>query len=460
MTLEEDTFKDWPEPGQGLGGGLVLLPSNAVAHSTGSFALYKAISVAGRAFLLEPGLVADAMDALNLWRMDDISQLQTLTVVGVTDMATSLKLPHTFSHKRLVHNLRAGALHGPMAKRVGLSEKKTNLGVLADCMHDTFIPAGGDSWKGFAHQETIFDEDHNFAKKILQYYGPNWKKLCGKYGFDPEKTAQKMDDIVNGRGLQGQIHEIADTASYMLGDLEEIRKVYQRPDIAVSGLGGNFKALLFFSEYQWDIWNYIKVQNGQLVVTDPWVLKNFLGLRARLWANLYQNPAAKFLELLTREIVYPYLLARNLIDLSDLPLQRDIWLYSLLEKEMGVVRDGWTRLDLLGEFPRRMAFAKWTEALEFEAKLHAEGAFTLVFSVEDFQTTKSKTDKYLVNDEDGKIVTFQEAWPTSARRIDEIACWANSPLEPVNVCWVAKPTIPAGLCQAWEEARVRWQERK
>jgi hypothetical protein len=460
MTLKDDEFKNWPEPGQRLGGGLVLLPSNAVAQSNGSFALYKAISLAGRAFLLEPGLVADAMDELNLWRMDDVSQLQNLTVAEISDSLRALELPHCFQHKRLVHNLRAGALHGLMAKQIGLSEKETAVGILADCMHDTFIPAGGDSWKGVDHQGTIFDEDHNFAKKILLYCSLGWGQLCLKYGFDPEKTVQEIDDIVNGCGLGGQIHEIADTASYMLGDLEEIKKISQRSDAAISGLGGNFRRLLFFSEYRWDVWNHIKVEDGQLVITNTPVLKNFLGLRARLWADLYQNPAAKFLELLAREVVYPFLLARNLVDLSKLPLQSDAWLYDFLETETGLARGSWTRLDLLGEFPQRMAFAKWNEALEFEAKLHGEGAFTLVFSVEDFQVTKSKTDKYLVKDDDGKIVTFQEACPTSAWRIDEIAYWANAPAELVNVCWVAKPLLPAGLCQAWEEARTRWQKRK
>ena len=33
-----------------------------------------------------------------------------------------------------------------------------------------------------------------------------------------------MQDIVEGKGLRGQIHEVADTASYMLGDLAEIKR--------------------------------------------------------------------------------------------------------------------------------------------------------------------------------------------------------------------------------------------
>ncbi len=449
--------KKSPEQGRRLGGGLVLLPSDAAPSSTESFSLYKAYSLADRAFWVEPDLVADAMKPLNLLRMDDIYQLQVLTVAETGDGLRSLELPHRFLHKRLIHNLRAGALHGLMAQRCGLSEEEIAVGVLAECMHDNFTCAGGDSWKGINHQQTIFDEDDKFAEKILRYYGFGWLSLCWQYGFNPEKTAREMQDIVDGRDLRGQIHEIADTASYILGDLAEIKKAHQR-------LGGmNLQKIIRASEEEWDVWNYISVQKGQLVVTNQWVLENFLRLRVVLWANLYQNPAAKFLELLAREVVFPYLLSRKRIDLAELPRQGDAWLQNLVEQEMGLTSGAWTQLDLLGEFPRRKSFATWGFAMDFEDhlhSLHSLGAFTLVFSVGDFQKTKSKTDKYFVDGLDGEVVTFKEANPTGARLIEEIAQGSTSPSERINVCWVENSVIPDNLRQAWEEARARWQERR
>ena len=360
-------------------------------------------------------------------------------------------------HKRLIHNLRAGALHGLMAKQSGLSEKEIAVGVLAECMHDNFTCAGGDSWKGIDHQGKIFDEDADFAKKILRYYGLGWLTLCWQYGFDPEKTAQEMQDIVDGHGLRGQIHEIADTASYMLGDLAEIKKAHAR----VGGL--KFQAIILFSENEdnkWDIWNHLKVEAGQLVAIDRWVLESFLRLRVMLWKNLYQNPAAKFLELLGREVVYPYLLSRKRINLAELPKQTDTWLHNLVEQEMGLASGAWTRLDLLGGFPKLKSFPTWGEAMEFEDHLYSLSAFTLVFSVRDFQETKSKTGKYLLNGVDGEVVTFKEACPTSATWVDEVARWSTSSSEPINVCWVENPVIPDNLRRAWEEARARWQNRR
>ncbi len=444
-------------PEQRLGGGLVLLPSDAEPSSTETFALYKAYSLADRAFCVEAGLVSHAIRPLNLLRMADIHQLQTLTVAEIGGTLNSLELPHRFLHNRLVHNLRAGALHGLIAKQSGLSEEEINIGVLAECMHDNFTCAGGDSWKGIHHPGTIFDEDDKFAEKIFRYYGAGWQSLCQTYGFDPEKTALEMQGVIDGRGLRGQIHEIADTASYMLGDLAEIKKAHARVG------GQKFQKIILSGEDEdnkWDIWNHLKVEDGQLVATDRFVLENFLRFRVMLWANLYQNPATKFLELLAREVVYPYLLNRKRIDLAELPLRGDTWLYNLVETEMGLPASTWNHLDLLGAFPKRATCLTWGQAMDFEDHLHALGAFTLVFSVKDFQATKSKTDKYLINGMEGKVVTFREALPASAKLIDDVANESTSPSERINVCWVDNPVIPENLRQAWEEARARWQERK
>ena len=449
MTTEKSSEKE-----RRLGGGLVLLPSDTKLSSTELFALHKAYSLADRAFCVEEGLISHAIRPLNLLRMADVHQLQTLTVAEISDKLVGLESPHRFLHNRLVHNLRAGALHGLIAGQCGLSAEEIAVGILAECMHDNFTCAGGDSWKGIDHPGTIFDEDDKFAEKIFRYYGAGWQSLCQKYGFNPEATAQEMQDIIDGRGLRGQIHEIADTASYMLGDLAEIKKAYARVG------GQKLQQIISASSDGWDVWNYLKVIGAQLVVTDPWVLENFLKLRVILWENLYQNPAAKFLELLAREVVYPYLLSRKAIDLAELPVRGDTWLYNLIEKEMGLAAGTWERLNLLGAFPRRIACATWTQAHDFEDHLYAQGCFTLMFSVKDFQITKSKTDKYFVKDLDGNAASFRDMYPTKAGAIEEIARKSTLPDERVSVCWVKNPVISDNMRQAWQEARARWQERK
>jgi hypothetical protein len=439
---------------QRLGGGLVLLPGDAEPFPTESFALYKAFSLDDRTFCVEPGFVFDTITRLNLSRLDDICQLQLLSVAEVVDEPRRIELPHIFSHKRLTHSLRAAALHGIMAAQCGFSREETAVGILAECMHDGFICAGGDSWKEINCQQTLFDEDDKFAEKIFRYHDSNWRLFCRKYGFISEQTAKTLDDIVSGRGLRGQIHEVADTASYMLGDLAEIKKAHAR-------LGGrNLQQILLASQDEWDVWNYVKIAGGKLTATNHLVLGNFLRLRTILWMRLYNNPAVKFLELLCREIIYPYLINRKRIDLAELPKLNDGWLYGLAEQEMGLAAGALSRLDLLGAFPRRAFCVTWSQAMDFEDQFYSrENSFTLVFSTKDFPKTKSKTDKYYVRGLDGKTAAFKDAYPTDSEQIETIIQESISHAFPAQIYWVEKPVIPDNLRQAWEEARARWQKR-
>ena len=194
------------------------------------------------------------------------------------------------------------------------------------------------------------------------------------------------------------------------------------------------------------------------MVARPLGLRKLFKIKGNVWANLYQNPASKFLELLARDVVYPYLVSRKLINLAELPTQGDIWLYSLVEREMGLTSGTWNRLDLLGQFPMRMTFPTWGQAMDFEDHLYALRHFTVVFSTKDFQETKSKTNQYFVQSFEGNVVSFKEAHPTAYDSIDDIARKSTFSAEPINVCWVEKPVIQ-NLREAWDEARARWQEK-
>lgn len=465
--------KSYLDEGQKLGGGLVLLPTNAGFSMIFTFGPLQRYSLGEKAFYLESGLVSDALQMLNLRRMEGVSQLQKLTSVSVDDCSKKIRGPHTFGHNRLIHSLRVGALHGIMGKVhehsciCGICQNKSTLGILAGCGHDMFTCAGGDSWKDINHQGTLFDEDEDFAGKIWRYYGAGWQKLCAKYELDPKSAAQAMQEIVAGRGLAGEVQEIADTASYMLGDLEQVRFTEQ-----FHGPSPEFAEIFRIANQPWDIWNCLKEKDGHLVVTDPIALNNFLLLRVLLWANLYQNPRHKVLEMLMMKVVYPYLVKRKLVKISDLPTKDDAWLFDIVEHKMGWQKDQSKDLNLLGSFPKMETFATWREALVFEEQKYESGDFTLMFSVKEFQKTNSKTDKYLVTDSDGQVGTFKDVFPKHAAVIDKIAADSMSPALPVCVVYVESPTLHKKLRQtwrdlttsknlrkAWDEARARWKRK-
>ncbi len=439
---------------QRLGGGLVLVSNPLPFSPLQQFQLYQHYSLGENAFYVEDGLVNDAMFPLKLTRMGDIRQLQILSTVRVDARSKRVGHPHTFWHTRLIHNLRAGALHGVIGRACGFKPEELAVGILADCMHDNFTCAGGDSWKDINHQKTLFDEDEDFAGKIFRYYDDGWRSLCFKHGLEPKSTAQLMQEIVDGRGLAGEIHEIADTASYMLGDLEEIAKTADSRHNAE-----DFAEILAAAKHPWDIWNCLMEKDGHIVVMDPLALNNFLLLRVLLWKNFYQNPKRKVLELLMRDIVYPWLVSRKIIQISDLPVKGDTWLSSKVNREMGWEYGQNSNLSLLGSFPRLKCFATWGEALVFEKEKYASGAFTLAFSVKDFQKTNSKTEKYRVFGWDGRVDTFKSVYPPHAAVVDRIAADSMSPALPVHVVYVENPQLSDNFRKAWHEAREKWRKK-
>ena len=156
----------WPEQSKTWGWPVLLASDREPFPLESEFCLYKAYSLAGRAFYVEPGLVFDSLSKLNLGRLGKVSQLQVLTVAEVSDKLRSLSWPHRFQHTRLTHSLRAGALHSLIAGQFGFSEQEIAVGILAECLHDIFTCAGG-FLKNINHQKTLFDEDDHLRRKFF-----------------------------------------------------------------------------------------------------------------------------------------------------------------------------------------------------------------------------------------------------------------------------------------------------
>lgn len=142
------TVKNSPWQATALGAGISLFSSRTVARqrqnrslcwSEGNFKSYRLYALGDQAFCVGPGLVANALIPVKLLRMEDIRQLQLLTSMCVDGRAKRARRFHTFPHNRLIHNLRAGALHGIIGQACGLSQNELDIGILADSMHDVYL---------------------------------------------------------------------------------------------------------------------------------------------------------------------------------------------------------------------------------------------------------------------------------------------------------------------------------
>ncbi len=439
-----------------LGGGIVLLPGRVVRNSPRNFVQGAAYSLGANSFYVErKGLASDVVNFLKLRRLENIGQLEFLSTLRLNGHGIRGLYPHTFGHNRLVHSVRVSAFSLVMAKAYGLSDTEIDKLVVSGLSHDVFTCAGGDSWKDVNQQGTLFDEDNEFARKIFLYFGENWKILCGRYGWDPEKMSSAIADIVSGQGLLGGFQEIADTASYMLGDVEEIRRAVDRHKSSP-----DFGRILQAAKRPWDIWNHLSVCGGRVVVNDPVRLNNFLALRLLLWVDLYQNPQHKFLELLMLNVVYPHMINRKLIKINELPTKDDRWLHGVISRHMGWAEGQIRNLDLLGSYPKLETFSSIDKALVFEEEKYQAGAVTLIYDVRKFQPTKTKIDKYYIVGKDGHPQTFANAYPVCSEVIKQMAQQSVATKKPVQMAWVERPNISDNFRLAWKSARARWQERK
>ncbi len=417
--------------------------------------------------LLDQGLLSDAKKMLGL---DSSSvgrnQLQFLSWALIGEDANPIAGPHTFFHTRFDHSLRAAAIC-QFTGTGKMSERDLVILALAALLHDIFLLPGGDSWKSHKQQKTIkdqlswIDEDDSFGKKMGRFNKREWIRLCQMYGLRPGTILAEVEAIVLGRGLRGQIQEVADTASYMLGDISAIAEVvarYQLRDFA--------EIFNFANQNPWDIWQCTYKVGEDLVILKPDVLYNFLRLRALLWGQLYNSPAHKFLELVMRKIVYPYLLKEKLIDVKGLFKEGDSYLWNIVESAMGWPTDAVFNLDLLGGWPRRREFDTLAEALAFEQDLRQKGHFTLLAlptlsedSAGDFQKAKSKTNKYNVLDGQGKAAPYNLVFPHQSAEIEEMFVEKVNPRR-FQVYWVENPKLTSAFKVAWNRAVQRWVSNK
>lgn len=433
------------------GSGITLLQIPTSHKDSNEWCLGAIVRLSGDVgFRVGPGFVADAIGLLGLGRMGDIHQLQFITGVMVGSDAHGVLGSHQFPHTRLPHVLRAAVLHLQILMRAGVQDRRTViLGVWAELMHDAFLCAGGDSWKGSV-QVDLFEEDSNFVLKLWHYYAAGWTALCRRYGFDPVSSGTYVERIVHGKGQGGEIHEVVDTASYMLGDLRAIDEFVKR-----SGVKHFDEILQFAKVHAWDVWTDICLLSAKVVVQDAQKLGNFIQLRALLWRWLYSYPEAKFVELLLHNIVYPYLLQIRAFPKSVLLQKGDSWLLKILAKRMGL--RSVERIDLLGGWPNVQRFATQAEAQTFEAKLVAQGSvFTLLVGSHDIQQTSSKLGTYYVLSSEENLESFATAGnPQQVAVIVDLVESANEAVW--YVFWVKSPALSRAMSEAWRQARLRWQ---
>lgn len=405
-------------------------------------------------FRVDPdSFIGDVLKIPLVQRLLGIHQLQWLTWLRLEPgIAPRREKSHRFKHNRLVHSLWSVVFRALVNQILGITGPQALLGLLVELVHDFFTPAYGDILKVIAPH--LFDED-DLIEGLFETDSA-WKDLCDKHDLPPEALST-IFDALHGKGVDGQIHELLDTLSYVLNDLDGLHGAWERLGEHVPTYFG--EAICSPIRAALSIWQKVALKDGRVFITDPVALRDFLLLRVELWRNIYCNPANKVLELLYRQVIIPTVFLRqDRLTRQDLLSHDDAWLAAFIKQETGFV--GLETLTPQGGPPFQIQFFEiWDAGREAECAAAARGIFTVLTSTAGDQPIKPKLCFNAIG-ESGLIQPFREAYPALAQEvIDRAATPACPPIHLITLEHPERVFSPV-MMEQWRQIRKTWDEER
>lgn len=391
------------------------------------FALVPKFPYTGISYAVKSGgFTEEVAQVFDLFRLMDIRQLGYLhdPIVRAVEAPA---LGMSFHHSRFSHILDVYAISSLITINNGLPRHQRRLMRVAALAHDARIPAGGDTIKMVDPQ--AFNEEIHFPE-LLE--GERWENLKIKYHL-PEKD---LIDAVQGRGVLGEVLDLADKIAYVSRDADLFISRYSpRGPVGRRDEYVAVKKLVLGRPLICGLWDAIRVEGRQVVVQSPERLIDFLLLRAYLFRGLYYHPGARFFEAMVAKVIVQYLYDTGALTREQLIAMTDADLDRLIGEMVGQPYS-WAVMggDAAVLDPRVEVFGCVEEAKRREAELVASGiAFTLV---EVFSKPSNGGTEFLVK-RDGNILPLVEAFPEEASRIETII----RPEDPIRLYYLPRQEL-------------------
>jgi len=361
----------------------------------------------------EEGLIEATVRAFHQWRLSRVRQLGFLHPPFITDGDEMNHIMSCYGHERLSHSCDVGILLTLMwlNNRPALEGLNHHLLRLAGQAHDTLTPAGGDSTKRIDLE--AFDEDKHFRELFKL---PDWPALRDRFQIDEEQLVQT---ILN-QGIFGQMLDLADKIAYTGRDVAAFLRLAS-PGSFVDSLFptecGRIRELTERFPVFCGLWDSLRVENGLVYLADAKKLAIFLEIRALMFRVLYYNPASRFVEDTIANVVIRHLYQTGIVDRTSLLQMTDSDLEQLIKEVTGI--DSLSQLIGLHFSAQVQRFSSLAEAIREERRLvdQQPGIFTLVSNFKP--VSNSAVSKFNVKKK-GKIIPFDQAYPTEARQIIDI----------------------------------------
>lgn len=238
------------------------------------------------------GIVGDAERAFKIGRLGSIRQLAYLRHPAPKELhgvngGTSL----TFSHTRFLHSENVFLMMNLLIRNNPELWHMKNLLKTAALTHDGMTPAGGDTTK--LTDLAWFDEELRYGD-----YGqaPLVKAFCAHYGVN----FNELWDVVQGKGLGGQVLDVADKLGYIGPDVIKYlpgRSMFVERDGGFTQEEKDVIALLKRQPHPCAIWENFLVTKGtahfKLSKKHQERYAAFWLLRAYAFKNLYYSELAR-----------------------------------------------------------------------------------------------------------------------------------------------------------------------
>ncbi len=389
------------------------------------------------------GLVEAAVKAFNVGRQRATMQLQRLYLPTILASATP-PVVRGFVHTRYDHMLDAQALITLMLEnnRGCFSATEYNTGRVAALTHDLFTPAGGDAMKHI--DPDGMDEDLIFKNQLEKI---DWKQFGQDYLVDEELLVSTVE---KNQGKLGKLLDLADKTAYCARDLMNVLEHYRHAEARWHTPGvKRLQELARTKPQVAAIWDVVKVIGEEVVVTDAERMADLMELRVRLWRELYENPAAKFIEYIIGQIIFKELYLAKVVTLRQLMIWGDNDLNSYIDTVLGKAGSAYD-INCLGGPPRLELFKTRGEAKAREAELDAAGLFSFLVDRSKRKTIIKPETHYLVETADS-IKPLREALPERAKEIEAVA-----DIERLHLFWIKD----AVLHPTFAELHRRFKERQ
>lgn len=350
----------------------------------------------------EDRIYLEAYRVLPLMRLDRVKQLGFLS--PITEPMVDIVEFVGYSHRREAHSFIVARNFDLVLRNNGFPENVVRTGIFAGLAHDIVTPAGGDAIK--ALDPEVLDEEKNWQAVLT----PEIKRFAKKYDVD----LQLVDDMIQGRGLLGEVLSAVDRISYTYIDTAEIH-----------GLGVAYQ--LPKNPYR-DV--IIDTEHEVFYFADPYRFHDIFMMRAMNHLQIYMAPINRGRDKLIQALVKPLyahdgsrpLTPEILRSIDDVELMEQYIMkyYQLPEGTVGLADLVHNILNNLNPQAESFPPTEYEEAIDFVKELERNPD---IFIIEQEQLKGfDPGNSYLVKDyKTGKPIPFKDFDPDRAYILDSLA---------------------------------------